>query len=71
MPSNHHALYDLSLIHISMCIRDRLLNALYAQRTRLAGKQQEITMTASSNLSDSEIEQAIREAQEYEATRCV
>ena len=32
------------------------------------GKHQEITITASSNLSDSEIEQAIREAQEYEAT---
>ena len=32
------------------------------------GKHQEITITASSNLSDSEIEQAIREAAEYEAT---
>lgn len=32
------------------------------------GKHQEITITASSNLSDSEIEQAIREAQEYEET---
>lgn len=32
------------------------------------GKHQEITITASSNLSDAEIERAIREAAEYEAT---
>ena len=32
------------------------------------GKHQEITITASSNLSDDEIERAIREAAEYEAT---
>lgn len=32
------------------------------------GKHQEITITASSNLSDVEIERAIREAAEYEAT---
>lgn len=32
------------------------------------GKHQEITITASSNLSDAEIERAIREATEYEAT---
>lgn len=32
------------------------------------GKHQEITITASSNLSDAEIERAIREAVEYEAT---
>lgn len=32
------------------------------------GKHQEITITASSNLSDAEIERAIREAEEYEAT---
>jgi molecular chaperone DnaK len=32
------------------------------------GKHQEITITASSNLSDAEIERAIREAQEYEAS---
>lgn len=32
------------------------------------GKHQEITITASSNLSDDEIERAIREATEYEAT---
>ncbi len=31
------------------------------------GKQQEITITSSSNLSEAEIEQAIRNAQEYEA----
>ena len=32
------------------------------------GRHQEITITASSNLSDAEIERAIREAAEYEAT---
>lgn len=32
------------------------------------GKHQEITITASSNLSDAEIERAIRDAAEYEAT---
>ena len=32
------------------------------------GKHQEITITASSNLSDADIERAIREAAEYEAT---
>ena len=32
------------------------------------GRHQEITITASSNLSDDEIERAIREAAEYEAT---
>ena len=33
-----------------------------------SGKHQEITITASSNLSDADIERAIREAAEYEAT---
>ena len=32
------------------------------------GKQQQITITASSNMSDADIERAIREAAEYEAT---
>ena len=32
------------------------------------GRHQEITITASSNLSDAEIDRAIREAAEYEAT---
>ncbi len=32
------------------------------------GKQQQITITSSSNMSDAEIERAIREAAEYEAT---